>query len=124
MMQHDPPTGWRAHEHVGRDRGAARIAVGQIDMLDRTLHGEADGFHQHNLVETKCKLAIAGEQLLERTPHGVVADMARTARMDRHDFFVVGPRHHHRIDVLGLERLIERERSVLRRRVDRRSAGL
>jgi hypothetical protein len=38
--------------------------------------------------------------------------------MDAYDVLVVGPRRHHRVDVLGFERLVERQRRVLRRRVD------
>ena len=124
VMQHHPPPGGCAHEDVGGNRRAARIAVGEVDLLDRALHGEPDGFHHDHLIKPERELSVAGEQGFERAAHGVVADVARAARMHRHDLLVVGPRGHHRVDVLRLERLVERERRVLRRRVDRRRAAL
>ena len=62
-MQHHPPSGGRAHEDVGGDRGAARIAVGEVDLLDRALHGEPDSLHHDHLIEPERELAVAGEQL-------------------------------------------------------------
>ena len=56
--------------------------------------------------------------------HGVVADEPRAARMHADDLLVLRPRRHHRVDVLRLERLVERQRGVRRRRVDRRRADL
>ena len=52
MMHDHAPAGRRAHEHVGRDRGAARFGiVADGDMLDGALHGEPHGFDEHDFVE-------------------------------------------------------------------------
>jgi hypothetical protein len=88
-------------------------------VLDRTLHRESDRLEHDDLIEAERELRVAGEQLVEAVANRLVPDVAHAARMDADDFLVLGPRCHHCIDVARLERLVERLRDILRRRVDR-----
>ena len=94
------------------------------DVLDRALHREPDRLDHHDLIEAEGEARVAGEELLPADAHGVVADETRAARMDADDLLVLGPGGHHRVDVLRLERLVERQRGVRGCRVDRWRADL
>ena len=84
-------------------------------MFHRALKREADGFDGDDLVQAERELGIAREELLPARTHRVVTDQPRPTRVDAHDVFVFRPGQHHRVDVLGLEGAIERDRRVLRR---------
>jgi hypothetical protein len=113
-MADEAPARGRAHEDVGGDGDAARRAVGLVDLLDHALHRQSHGFQREHAVDAELESHVVGEELLPRAAHGVVADEPRAARVDAEDFLVVGPRRHHRLDVLRLERLVERDGNVQR----------
>ena len=120
-----PPARRRAHEDVGADRRAARGAVVPSVTCSIALCIASPTVSITTIWSRRNdKSRVAREELLPAGAHRVVADHARAAGMHADDVLVVGPGRHHRVDVARLERLVERERGILRRRVDRRGAGL
>jgi len=95
-------------------RRAPRIAVGQVKCARSRFARRADRFHHDDLSSRNASLPSPANSCSKAIRHGVVTDVARAARMNRDDLSSSPTLHHPSMS--SLERLVERERSVLRRR--------
>ena len=96
--------------------------TGEVVLTD--INGAMLACGRDRLLDAELEAHVAGEERLPRVADRVEPDEPRAARMHADDLLVVGPGRHHRVEVSRLERVVERERGILRRRVDRGRADL
>src|SRR5438105_3885038 len=94
------------HEHIERGHGAAYRATEQV-LVDRYPGGVT--FHGYGVVcEDELQLLRTAEQREPRPGHRPPAPEALPARMGAHHPVGVLPDLGHRVDVAGLEGVVER----------------